>query len=80
MNQNKQPKPGKAKHAKPPNKMTKTSTQQPPNNLDECNVFVKYLPPDLSDEDFKSLFDGFGKVLSCKIMVDQETNKSLGFG
>jgi hypothetical protein len=48
--------------------------------LDDCNVFVKYLPSDLSDQDFYKLFSPFGEIISSKIMVDQSTGKSLGYG
>eukprot|EP01125_Pyxidicula_operculata_P008567 TRINITY_DN2868_c0_g1_i1.p1 TRINITY_DN2868_c0_g1~~TRINITY_DN2868_c0_g1_i1.p1 ORF type:complete len:141 (+),score=16.39 TRINITY_DN2868_c0_g1_i1:74-496(+) len=48
--------------------------------LDESNVFVKYLPPDLTDDKFNELFEQYGKIVSCKIMVDQTTGKSLGYG
>ena len=48
--------------------------------LDDCNVFVKYLPHDLTDTDFYKMFKGFGTIVSSKIMVDQTTGKSLGYG
>jgi len=48
--------------------------------LDDCNVFVKYLPPDLSDSEFYNLFKSYGPIISSKIMVDQGTGKSLGYG
>lgn len=48
--------------------------------LDDCNVFVKYLPPELSDRDFYKMFKCFGTIISSKIMVDQSTGKSLGYG
>jgi len=48
--------------------------------LDDCNVFVKYLPPDLADSEFYNLFKSFGPIISSKIMVDQGTGKSLGYG
>jgi len=47
---------------------------------DECNVFVKYLPPDLSDSEFNKLFKSFGVIVSSKIMLVQSTGKSLGYG
>jgi len=48
--------------------------------VDEHNVFVKYLPSDLTEEQFRDLFKEFGEIISSKIMVDQHTGKSLGFG
>lgn len=51
-----------------------------PGSLDDCNVFVKYLPHDLTDRDFYKMFKAFGTVVSSKIMVDQASGKSLGYG
>lgn len=48
-------------------------------SLDDCNVFVKYLPPELTEGEFHKMFKGFGSVISSKIMVDQ-SGKSLGYG
>jgi len=47
--------------------------------LDDCNVFVKYLPPELSESDFHKMFKQYGTIISSKIMVDQ-SGKSLGYG
>jgi len=47
--------------------------------LDDCNVFVKYLPPELTEGEFHLMFKPFGSVISSKIMVDT-TGKSLGYG
>eukprot|EP01120_Amphizonella_sp_Union-15-10_P006726 TRINITY_DN21_c6_g1_i1.p1 TRINITY_DN21_c6_g1~~TRINITY_DN21_c6_g1_i1.p1 ORF type:complete len:328 (-),score=64.68 TRINITY_DN21_c6_g1_i1:125-1108(-) len=67
----------------------KTSFNQAPSStngkasdrqLDECNVFVKYLPAELTELEFYALFSPFGEVVSSKIMVDQTTGKSLGYG
>jgi RNA recognition motif-containing protein len=49
-------------------------------SLDDCNVFVKYLPPELTDVEFHKLFKDFGNIISSKIMIDQGTGKSLGYG
>lgn len=48
--------------------------------LDQCNVFVKYLPPNLTESKFYNLFKEFGEIVSSKIMVDHDTGKSLGYG
>lgn len=52
----------------------------PLGSLDDCNVFVKYLPHDLTDRDFYKMFKVFGTIVSSKIMVDQASGKSLGYG
>lgn len=48
--------------------------------LDETNVFVKYLPPDINDVSLKELFSPFGEIVSVKVMVDPPTGASLGYG
>jgi len=48
--------------------------------VDSLNVFIKFLPPQLTDEEFRQLFSSFGDVVSSKIMVDQATGRSLGYG
>lgn len=48
--------------------------------LDRCNVFVKYLPPDMRDEGLYELFAGCGRIGSCKVMLDHKTHSSLGYG
>jgi len=72
------PSPGEA----PNNDNNDTNQQTAASNapLDECNVFVKYLPAELTEQEFYSLFSPFGDVVSSKIMVDQTTGKSLGYG
>jgi len=50
------------------------------NNLDASNVFVKYLPPEVDDKEFHRMFKNYGNIVSCKIMVDQTSGKSLGYG
>ena len=48
--------------------------------LDDCNVFVKYLPPDISDQELHDLFLEYGKIKSAKVMYDPQTGNSLGYG
>jgi polyadenylate-binding protein len=47
--------------------------------VDATNLFVKFLPSDLTDENFKDLFSNFGVVKSCKIVRNEKLN-SLGYG
>ncbi|KNC47578.1 uncharacterized protein AMSG_02604 [Thecamonas trahens ATCC 50062] len=53
---------------------------EPQRELDKCNVFVKYLPNDVDDDVLHALFAGFGDIASCKVMVDLDSGKSLGYG
>ena len=48
--------------------------------LDDCNVFVKYLPPDVNDQELHNLFADSGKIKSAKVMFDPQTGTSLGYG
>lgn len=48
--------------------------------LDPCNVFVKFLPPLCSDEQLQHLFSKYGNIVSSKVMKDEGTGKSLGYG
>jgi len=48
--------------------------------LDQCNVFVKYLPSDVTDSVLYTMFADFGKIISAKVMIDHQTGTSLGYG
>ena len=47
---------------------------------DECNVFVKYLPSEVTDSGLYALFSPHGDIVSCKVMLDTNTGHSLGYG
>merc|ERR1711977_788414 len=44
------------------------------------NIYVKNIPVEVTDEEFRDLFEKFGDVTSASLARDQETNKSRGFG
>ncbi|KAL3423778.1 Polyadenylate-binding protein, cytoplasmic and nuclear 2 [Phlyctema vagabunda] len=44
------------------------------------NIYVKNIPAEVTDEEFRDLFEKFGEVTSASLARDQETNKSRGFG
>lgn len=44
------------------------------------NIYIKNLNPDVTDEEFRTLFEKYGTVTSSTIARDQETGKSRGFG
>jgi RNA recognition motif-containing protein len=48
--------------------------------MDCTNVFVKFLPQDADDAYLRWLFFPFGTIVSAKVMVDQQTGHSLGYG
>ena len=47
---------------------------------DKTNVFVKYLPSEVDSDGLHALFETYGKIVSAKVMVNQETGQSLGYG
>eukprot|EP00026_Physarum_polycephalum_P011097 Phypoly_transcript_11296.p1 GENE.Phypoly_transcript_11296~~Phypoly_transcript_11296.p1 ORF type:complete len:320 (+),score=57.93 Phypoly_transcript_11296:104-1063(+) len=49
-------------------------------NLDPTNVFVKYLPSNVDDENLRKLFAPFGTIVSAKVMKDNANGASLGYG
>lgn len=44
------------------------------------NIYVKNIEPEVSDADFRALFEKYGDVTSAAITRDTETGKSRGFG
>merc|ERR1712135_11175 len=44
------------------------------------NLIVNYIPNDLSDEQFHDIFSKIGPVRSAKIMRNQQTGYSFGYG
>lgn len=46
----------------------------------KTNLIVNYLPPTLTEDDFRMLFSTAGVVQSHKLIKDKDTNASLGYG
>ena len=44
------------------------------------NIFVAKLSYDTEEATIRDLFESFGEVESCKIIMDRETGRSKGFG
>ena len=44
------------------------------------NIYVKNIEPEVTDEDFRALFEKYGDVTSASIAREAETSKSRGFG
>ncbi|CAL8469500.1 g9041 [Coccomyxa elongata] len=49
--------------------------------LDLCNLYIRGLEPEISSARLQSMFEGFGKVVSSKVLVDAKTgaSKCAGF-
>ena len=44
------------------------------------NIYIKNFPEEVdTDEKLRAMFETFGRVVSCKVMLDKD-NKSRGFG
>ncbi|KYO43950.1 hypothetical protein Y1Q_0005364 [Alligator mississippiensis] len=46
----------------------------------KTNLIVNYLPQNMTQEEFKSLFGSIGDIESCKLVRDKITGQSLGYG
>jgi len=44
------------------------------------NIFVGSLSYDVTETEFKELFEAYGEVTSAKIITDRDTGRSKGFG
>jgi cold-inducible RNA-binding protein len=43
-------------------------------------LFVGSLAYSINDDELKQLFEGHGEVVSAKVIIDRDTNRSKGFG
>eukprot|EP01132_Coremiostelium_polycephalum_P006737 gene6737-8353_t len=48
--------------------------------VDDCNVFVKYLPCHYTEKELHKLFEPYGDIVNTKVMVNIKTGNSLGYG
>ena len=46
----------------------------------QTNLIVNYIPVEVTDQEFRQLFDQFGEVESAKIVTDRTTGYSKGYG
>ena len=44
------------------------------------NIYVGYLPYQVTDDELRTLFEQFGAVSSARVIMDRETQRSKGFG
>eukprot|EP00123_Amoebidium_parasiticum_P008548 comp18879_c0_seq1/m.20968 comp18879_c0_seq1/g.20968 ORF comp18879_c0_seq1/g.20968 comp18879_c0_seq1/m.20968 type:complete len:340 (-) comp18879_c0_seq1:9-1028(-) len=52
----------------------------PTANCDPFNVYVRNLPPTITDDALRGLFAFYGNIMSHRVMVDKKTGQSLCFG
>ncbi|XP_048064941.1 ELAV-like protein 4 isoform X2 [Megalobrama amblycephala] len=50
------------------------------NDDSKTNLIVNYLPQNMTQEEFRSLFGSIGEIESCKLVRDKITGQSLGYG
>lgn len=43
-------------------------------------LFVAGLPWSVDDEQLRDLFSQYGAIISAKVIIDRDTNRSKGFG
>ena len=43
-------------------------------------IFVGGLAPSITDADFRSYFEEYGKITDAIVMIDRDTQRSRGFG
>ncbi|XP_026104071.1 ELAV-like protein 4 isoform X9 [Carassius auratus] len=51
-----------------------------PDDDSKTNLIVNYLPQNMTQEEFRSLFGSIGEIESCKLVRDKITGQSLGYG
>lgn len=44
------------------------------------NIYVGNLAYQISEDDLRKLFEGFGSVTSSRLITDRETGRTRGFG
>ncbi len=44
------------------------------------NIFIGSLSYEVREDELREMFEEFGEVTSCKIIIDRETGRSKGFG
>ena len=45
-----------------------------------CKIIILNLPRDLTEDELKTLFESYGEVISCDLILDKNTGVSKGFG
>ena len=48
--------------------------------LENMKLLIRNLDRTTTEEELKELFEEFGMVQSCTVVLDQDTGKSKGFG
>jgi RNA recognition motif-containing protein len=53
---------------------------KPDNSEEKCNLVVKGLNPEMTDQELDAYFSKYGPVKNCKIAKDPVTGKSKSYG
>lgn len=53
--------------------------KSPPESKD-TNVYIANLPESLSDDQLRDMFDQYGEIINCKVLMNEGTGKSRGIG
>jgi len=68
-----------AEMSKSPTKLKSDSLPSEP-VFDYNNLLVNYLPPNMDSSMLRTLFSPYGRILSCKVVVDHPSGLSKGYG
>eukprot|EP01095_Lingulamoeba_sp_RSL-Kostka_P008662 TRINITY_DN2936_c0_g3_i1.p1 TRINITY_DN2936_c0_g3~~TRINITY_DN2936_c0_g3_i1.p1 ORF type:complete len:464 (-),score=205.27 TRINITY_DN2936_c0_g3_i1:176-1567(-) len=67
-------------YQQPQQQQQQQQQQSSGDNSDNLNVFCNYLPPQYRDQELLRLFQPYGNVVSCKVMIDFATLQSRCYG
>jgi len=66
--------------------MSETSSGESPghtsetNSPDPSNLIVNYIPQSITEDGLRAMFEVYGQVERCKLLVDRKDGHSLGYG
>jgi len=46
----------------------------------EKNLMINYVPRDLTQEEFRKIFEQIGDIHNCRLMIKKDTGESMGYG
>eukprot|EP01147_Barroeca_monosierra_P000368 gene370-7855_t len=59
---------------------TSSSSAQDDLSSQRNKLIINYLPPLLTEPELKALFEPYGNMIECKLVIDKHTGKSFGYG
>ena len=62
------------------NKRIKVAYSRKGDGVKGTNLYIRGLPPHYKEEDLAQIFGSFGRIVNCRVLVDQNTNQGRGVG